>query len=115
MKHEANKYYIMLLEKVKQISKESINLPIDIASQFTYYLQELAKSTFKISVEKVTFEAQLTPLSDVAKQLTQIICATDGKEIKAKPEFKTKCEKDNSSIRSLQLSFEEDNGENTKR
>lgn len=105
----------MLLEKVKQISKESTSVPIDIASQFTYYLQELAKSTFKIPAEKVTFEVELTPISDVLSQLNQIICATQGKEIKAKPEFKTKCEKDNSSIRSLQLSFDEDNGENTKR
>ena len=52
-----------MLEKVKQISREGSHLSTDITGQLSYYLQELAKGTYKVPVEKVTSPLHLKPLS----------------------------------------------------
>ena len=82
VRHEANKYYMTMLEKVRQISKESSTVNTDISSQFSYYLQELSKGVYKIPAEKITCKVDLRPLNETIESLQTIF--SRGKELKTK-------------------------------
>lgn len=107
-RQQANSFYLHLLEEIKDIGDNSHKVAAERVGEVAEYLRNLRKRKFDIAWDALKWTPRLRDVHQVGAELGGLL--REGRwGGEAGLDLKLKCEGENSSIRSLQLSFEEEN------